>query len=490
MNAARNLVKTDRFETREGLVFHISDATLNQADAAHEARHAGRPGGRLTPEIERSILRIVGHDVVSHLDRKAAALRSDPAFDAGGGQDDRFASAVDDDRALGVICRSLALRGSAARIDEAKRAELTGLGFDAPMIDRIAVQLRDHAWGEQTRTWRLGPTYEQTMELLCDAAVDPSDTNIAKLRRSSLLLLAHILDDVERRYERPSPEIATIYSEIVAHEDLAWSAPTHPRAAERHDRSADLRSTPRFDLTRERNDPTASRSADQDADAPIIETVPIPSLLDLTEGLIVMKTTGKSPDWTLKTANQHRSIAKLLVKVAGTDDPRRVSQAHVGKYFTTLATLPKHYGKSSKDEERPIEEILARAEDLDEDEIGLEAGTVNRHQTQLGNILDHVKGNGFACGEALASFRRPEADFHDGKRSPFTMEDGQAVFSLPVYTGCQGDDARLKGGSVIIHDALYWIPLIAWYSLLRLGEIAGLLLAEIDVQVAGPDRRR
>jgi integrase len=215
---------------------------------------------------------------------------------------------------------------------------------------------------------------------------------------------------------------------------------------------------------------------------PTVNAGPPPSLLRLTEDLILTKATGKSDGWEPKTANQHRSIVKLLVKIAGTDDPRDISQTHIGKYFSTLAVIPKHYGKSSKDEGRSIEEILARAEELEDEDIGLEAGTINRHQTQLGNILSHLKGNGFQCGQAFPSFRRPETESPDEKRSPFSVEEGQTFFANPVYTGCKGDEARLEVGPLIIHDALYWIRLIAWYGLMRLSEIAGLMLTDIDFQ--------
>ena len=482
MDAARELVRSDRIETREGLVFYVDEAVLHHAEAAHEARRVGRPTGRLTSEIERDILRIVGQDAVARLDRKAAMLRSDLTFDAWGGQDDRFALTIDEDRALAVICRHLALRGSSARIDAEKRAELTNFGFDDASIDRVASQLHDHARREQYGSWSIGPTYEQTVRWLSDAGVDPNKADISRLRRNSLLLLAHILEDVERRYERASPLIAAVYTEILRGDFQQDDARVPARPSEYRLKAADCDSADHADFARQPSKSGPPRRPFDDTAEPATEAGATPSLLQLTEDLILTKTAGKSQAWTPKTANQHRSIAKLLIKLAGTDDPRRINQAHIGKYFTTLAMLPKHYGKSSKDEGRSIEDLLARAKGLEDDEIGLEAGTVNRHQTQLGNILDHVKGNGFFCGEALPSFRRIENESSDEKRSPFTVTEAQSVFALPIYIGCSNEGARLDAGSVIIHDALYWIPLIAWYGLMRLGEIAGLLLANIDIE--------
>ena len=480
MDAARELVRRDRIETREGHVFYIDEAVLDRAEISQAKRQGDRPRGRLTADVERGLLRAVGLDAVSRLDCKAAMLRSDLTFDAWGGQDDSFALAIEEDRALAVICRSLALRGSSARVDAERRAELSALGFSGPMIDRIADQMCGHARREQYGSWNIGPTYEQTAGMLSDAGVDPGKPNLARLRRSSLLLLAYILDDVDRRYERPPLEVASIYAEVLGAEDLPRTAQAGSTPPKLGTLEPDLRTPSRSNRALARDDTPAFRPLNPDPAEPTVNAGPPPSLLRLTEDLILTKATGKSGGWEPKTANQHRSIVKLLAKVAGTDDPREISQTHIGKYFSTLAVIPKHYGKSSKDEGRSIEEILARAEELEDEDIGLEAGTINRHQTQLGNILSHLKGNGFQCGQAFPSFRRPETESPDEKRSPFSVEEGQTFFANPVYTGCKGDEARLEVGSLIIHDALYWIPLIAWYGLMRLSEIAGLMLTDVD----------
>ena len=75
-----------------------------------------------------------------------------------------------------------------------------------------------------------------------------------------------------------------------------------------------------------------------------------------------------------------------------------MTQAHVGAYISLLSRLPTHWGKSSDDADRSIDEITARAEDLDEDEIGLTAPTINRHRTQLSTILAHMEENGYPIG--------------------------------------------------------------------------------------------
>ncbi len=480
MEAAREMVRRDRIETPDGHVFLVDEAVLAGAEASAAKREAERPRGRLTAEVERGILRVIGRDAASRLHRKVDMLRSDLTFDAWGGQEDSFASAIEEDRGLAEICRSLALRGSSARIEAERRAELSTLGFSDAMVNRISDQLQDHARREQYGSWTIGPTYEQTAGLLSSAGVEPSKFNLARLRRNTLFLLAHILDDVERRYEQSFSQVAAIYAEILEDDGQPSFVQARSRPPEYGVGGVERAAGAVADSTGASL--TGATAVPSTVDAAAYNTGHRRSLLQLTEDLILTKTKGRSGDWEPKTANQHRSIAKLLIKVAGTDDPRRIDQTHIGKYFSTLAVLPKNYGKSSKDESRSIEEILARSDSLDDEEIGLEAGTVNRHQTQLSNILDHLKGNGFSCGEAFSSFRRPDTEASDEKRRPFTVQDGQALFASPVYVGHRDDDSRDFHGNIVIHDALYWIPLIAWYGLMRLSEIAGMMLADVDLQ--------
>ncbi len=458
-------------------MFEMSRTVIDDFFAAKAAREAERPTGTLTTAIERQVLGRIARNIAERLDRKMATLRSALTFDWQAGQVDEFARAMDEERALAVVCRLLALKGSSAHIDAKQKVELEAIGFGPALIEHMTASLREHARNEQYRTWNVGPTYEQIVGLLVEAGVEPSDTATARLRRNGLLLMSEILDDVERRYQRSSTVVSAAYADLLSETDAVGTGLNSDRC---EDASMSVEtSKPEPGLISRSSPMTNARTP-----VPIVGSVaapgPAPSFLELTERLVATRLSGRKPDWEIKTANQHRAAAKLLVKQVGTDDPRLIKQAHIGFYFDLLAKLPKHYGKSSKDEQRSLDEILARVEDLDEHEIGLEAGTVNRHQSQLGNLLEHMRGYGYDCGEAFASFRRRDTDA-DSKRRPFSKQDGLDLFSSSVYRGSAAPNKRLSPGNVIIQDALYWVPLIGWYGLLRLGEITGLLISDVDI---------
>ena len=57
------------------------------------------------------------------------------------------------------------------------------------------------------------------------------------------------------------------------------------------------------------------------------------------------------------------------------------------------------------------------------------------------------------------------------KRRPFTIDELNAIFSAPLYTGCTDDEAGYaKAGPCIIRRGRYWVPLVALWTGMRLGE--------------------
>ncbi|WP_311925023.1 site-specific integrase [Microvirga sp. 3-52] len=203
------------------------------------------------------------------------------------------------------------------------------------------------------------------------------------------------------------------------------------------------------------------------------------SIADLAEKLCATKL--KLREWTDKTCRQMRQTAGLLVKEVGHDDLTRLRQADMAAYVDTLLALPKSYGKSSRDVSRPLKELLAAAKKLPENQRGLEGPSINRHLTHLGNLVDFAVGRGLRPAEALnlTTLRARKKGRDRDDRAVFTAADLMTVFDLPVWRGCRGEGARLEPGTVVVHDGLYWAPLIAAYSLMRREEICGLMIADI-----------
>ena len=387
------------------------------------------------------------------LERRAEEVRTRPPLVLAGVASDWIAEATHSGRVQSEACYLLALSGTSARVRPDHSAVLAVAGFSAEEIGDIDRMARQYAPGEATSDWLIGPARDVIVFHLQAAGAIPTIQNVARFRQTALFVLADLLRAYVGRFHR-APDRATTAATGGLHADAGPRAPTPNHGA----------SSPAVSEAVVTHDKSAR--------------VSVPTSVSFTakvEELIRGKTQRKSREWTDKTAQQHRSIAKLFVKNAKTDDPGLMTQEHIGGYLNLLRIIPTHYGKSASDAERSIDEILARAEDLDDDEIGLAPPTINRHRTQLGNILDYMEENGFLIGTITKKSHVRDKTSPEDKRTAFEMADGVQIMRIV-------DEQSRKGGQ-IDPAALFWVVLLAWCLALRLSEAAGLALDDIDLDL-------
>ena len=64
-------------------------------------------------------------------------------------------------------------------------------------------------------------------------------------------------------------------------------------------------------------------------------------------------------------------------------------------------------------------------------------------------------------------------------RRPFSPEELKVLFSAPLFTGCLAVHRRFQPGKHIIKDDKYWIPLVGFFTGMRLGEIVQLHVDDV-----------
>jgi integrase len=198
------------------------------------------------------------------------------------------------------------------------------------------------------------------------------------------------------------------------------------------------------------------------------------SILKLVDQLIENK--AKLNEWAEKTQRQVRSVAELFVKMVGEDHVRLLAQDQIAKYKTLLLTLPKQYGKGENDKDLPLSDWLKRAKKLPPKDVGRVGTTLNRHMGQLDNLLSYIRANGYTIRDysGVTELRANSTGRPRDARNFLDPEDYTAVFRLPPWTGCESQENRMAAGSVVIHDALYFVPILAQKTLGRREEICGL----------------
>jgi integrase len=68
-------------------------------------------------------------------------------------------------------------------------------------------------------------------------------------------------------------------------------------------------------------------------------------------------------------------------------------------------------------------------------------------------------------------------------RKPYTEADLKRMFTSPLFTGCASELRRTKPGPYLFKDGWYWVPIIGFYSGMRLAEVVQ--LGTDDVQQQG-----
>jgi len=81
----------------------------------------------------------------------------------------------------------------------------------------------------------------------------------------------------------------------------------------------------------------------------------------------------------------------------------------------------------------------------------------------------------------IVAEKKPKAQ---KSRRPFRKEELELLFSAPIFRGCKSVHRRYEPGAKIIHDAKFWVPILAYYSGCRLGECVQLHIG--DVRLNGP----
>ena len=180
---------------------------------------------------------------------------------------------------------------------------------------------------------------------------------------------------------------------------------------------------------------------------------------------------------------QRTSDLRLFSLITGVTDAIDITQAHLTYWCDTLGKLPKHFLLSSNDMGHTIDVIIMIARSLLKEQRGLHSETIRRHKKSLELVVER------ACAEAhpVAKLdfghlkpKKTSSKLAHGRRSVFRKEEAKTVFAHPVWQGCKSPGRRHDPGSLMMTDALFWIPLTLAYTGARRAEIAGLTVGDFE----------
>jgi integrase len=217
------------------------------------------------------------------------------------------------------------------------------------------------------------------------------------------------------------------------------------------------------------------------------ETMPKDQLSKLVEAMIAKEfpegRTEAAEKSLGKERRQCRAVLTQFVEAIGDKRLADLTQADVGHYVDLLACLPKIYGRSPADRNRSLRELVERAEELPDEEVGLSANTVNRNLGHLKRLLKYARGRSMRPTEQieLADLRAKDRRDARSVREAFDEDDLAKLSRHPVWSGCKSASRRNEAGREILQDGLYWGPLLAAYTGARREELMGMRVCEVHL---------
>nr|WP_052388609.1 site-specific integrase [Belnapia moabensis] len=183
---------------------------------------------------------------------------------------------------------------------------------------------------------------------------------------------------------------------------------------------------------------------------------------------------------THQVMNQERGTVTRFMEVCGDRPVDAYHRGDISSFLDTLRRLPATYGKSPKDKDRSLVDIIAEAHAKGAER--LTDKTVKRHLSALSQFFQFAVDLGHLANSAkgdLVENHRFRVDRSARKqRDAWTSEELARLFTSPVWTGCH-PVRRAEAGPEIIRDARFWLPLLALFHGARLEEFADLYRRDI-----------
>ena len=178
-----------------------------------------------------------------------------------------------------------------------------------------------------------------------------------------------------------------------------------------------------------------------------------------------------------------KSMEKVKVLAEVTNDDLIRLDGHFDKISIHFGKAPHH-----KDDgftlEMAAQEALEKVDEasLDAGDIGLSPLTTNKHFRYIRELHDALREH-LPALPALKIDKYIVADARDARnaRDALTVAQGKDIFNLPPWVG-HGEDRYASKGTQVIHDALFYVLMLVWYSGARREEICKLQIDDVRME--------
>lgn len=193
--------------------------------------------------------------------------------------------------------------------------------------------------------------------------------------------------------------------------------------------------------------------------------------------------TGREREWPTKTVLRKRGELREFLEVVGDKAVNTYRQKDGVNFKDVQLALPVYRQKAPfkgltlVDAAKKSSELKARGEQVEL----LNPITINDKLGTVSLFFEWARSRDSGVVNPLADLRlQRRKNKRKGKtRHPWSIDELNRMFTAPIYTGCRSERHWQQSGNVVLRQsAKYWVPLIALFSGMRLGEIIQLQVAD------------
>ncbi len=208
------------------------------------------------------------------------------------------------------------------------------------------------------------------------------------------------------------------------------------------------------------------------------ETETVPQTSQTFAQVVQLYLDFKKPGWETKTMQSVSKTLRQAMEVIGADRQLQlITTTDITKYRNLLARIPPNYSKMKQFQGMSLIDTA----DLNETGSTLSPKSQKKELDFLHAFTRWATEEGHIDkqpGPAIkVSFKKKGPT--EKEVIPYDGADLKVIFASPIYSGCKSQTSRSFPGNLILKDGKYWVPLIAIYTGMRLGEIVQLLTKDV-----------
>ncbi|RVE93513.1 site-specific integrase [Sinorhizobium meliloti] len=177
-------------------------------------------------------------------------------------------------------------------------------------------------------------------------------------------------------------------------------------------------------------------------------------------------------------AQARRDVGLFVEHVGSTFPVHRIDKKAVREWKALLLQYPVKATETKAFEGMKLAQIVKHNATVKKPTIS--TTTVNRYLSGFSAFCTWLTNHGYLQQNPAADMFLKKSKEKTTK--PFTVDQMNALFKSPFFTGCQSDEAPRfwsKRGNVTIRDHRFWVPLVMLYSGARPAEIAQLGIEDV-----------